>query len=121
MRFENADPRPHDEATRVIEDALRTPGRATDANRVLVGLALHDEDPAFVERWCRRIVGESPDADLVQVAVTCLGHIARRFGDLAPESLALLHELAGRPDAPGTVEDALDDVEVFLGRNRPGA
>jgi hypothetical protein len=116
MRFENPDRPSRVEATHALEDALRTPGRGPDANRVLVGLALHDEDRSFVEGWCRRIARQSTDPELVGLAATCLGHLVRRFGDLDPESLALLHELAGRVDLGGSAESALEDVEMFLGR-----
>jgi hypothetical protein len=44
----------------VADQALSGQAAALDPNTVLVGLALHDDDRLYMERWCRRQRGGSP-------------------------------------------------------------
>ena len=52
------------------------------------------------------------------LAATCLGHVARRFGTIQPESVALLRLLSADADIGGRADDALDDVAMFA--DQPG-
>ncbi|MBL7623593.1 hypothetical protein I7331_30940 [Frankia sp. AgB1.8] len=101
-------------AAEALTAALAHRLHTLEPNAVLVGLALHDGDAVFVERWCRRIARESADLRLVATASLCLGHVARRFGDLEPASVALVRQLAERPDLDSRVLTALDDVTFFI-------
>ena len=76
--------------------------------------SLHDDDRNFVERWCRRIAADSHDPSLVATASLALGHLARRFGSLDPESVALVERLATDPSLDDRVLSALDDATLFL-------
>jgi hypothetical protein len=60
----------------------------------LVALALHDDDPAFVEGWCVRLGREAPDAGMRAVAAIGIGYLASRFGTVSPEGGELVRELA---------------------------
>lgn len=104
----------HSDASVVLEAALRSGETPGDPHAVLVGLALADEDRPFVERWCQRIARHCDDPSLVATAALCLGHLARRFSVLDPDSVALVHRLARRTDLDGRTRDALDDVTHFL-------
>lgn len=112
--YENPALLPHGEATQALEAALQSTDTGHDPNSVLVALGLYDDDRLFVERWCRRIVRDSSDLWLVATASLCLGHVARRFRALEPESIAVVRELVGRTDLDGRVRDALEDVTFFL-------
>lgn len=105
---------PHGLADEALTAALEGRKQALSPNSVLVGLALQDHDRVFVERWCNRIAHDSADLWLVATASLCLGHLARRFGHLEPESIRLVHQLAERTDLDGRVFSALDDVTFFL-------
>jgi hypothetical protein len=110
MRYEDPQPLPHDEA-----EAVFASGDDTAICNALVGAALHDEDAAWVESWCLRL-GGSHSADVRGLAATCLGHVARRFGAIRPESLELLRNLRDDPAVGGRADDALDDVRTFTNR-----
>jgi hypothetical protein len=114
VRYEQPPLLPHDEASRVLAAALRGGGAAgPDAASVLVGLALSDDDRAFVEAWCVRLAREAPDLELRAVACLCIGtHLARRFGEVSDEALAVVHERAAAGDSQAL--DAAEDLEIFL-------
>jgi hypothetical protein len=107
VRYEDPQPLPHDEAEEVF-------GSGDDAAicNALAGAALYDEDAAWVEAWCLRL-GGSHSADVRGLAATCLGHVARRFGSIRPDSLDLLGRLRNDPAVGGRADDALDDVRMF--------
>ncbi|GAA0618118.1 hypothetical protein GCM10010394_55570 [Streptomyces crystallinus] len=103
-----------------LERALGDRSAEGEAAEVLVGTALNDDDPEFVERWCvqvgMRAVSGSP---LLGLAGLCLGHTARRFGRLSDDALALAELLAVRAEADptdvdGRAVDGYDDVRSFL-------
>ncbi|MEU1686317.1 hypothetical protein [Micromonospora sp. NPDC005707] len=108
----------------MLERALRDRSQEGEAASVLVGIALNDEDQAFVEYCCvevgTRAIAGSP---LLGLAGLCLGHTARRFGCLSDEALALAESLAMRAevdssDVDGRALDGLDDIRSFLRRAR---
>ncbi|MFI1224158.1 MULTISPECIES: hypothetical protein [unclassified Streptomyces] len=118
--FQNPPALPHDEVVEVLERALRDRSHEYEAAGVLVGSALNDDDREFVESWCVRVGTRAvPGSPLLGLAGLCLGHTARRFGQLSDEALALTHALAARAEAdPSDVDgralDGLDDVRDFL-------
>lgn len=118
--FANPPALPHEVVIAALERALHDRSLEDDAASVLVGSALNDDDRAFVERWCvevgTRAVTGSP---LLGLAGLCLGHVARRFGSLNDEALALVESLAARAEAnpldvDGRAIDGYDDVRSFL-------
>ncbi len=120
MRYEEPPLLGHDVAETALAAALRGEGGEPDAGSVLVGLAMFDEDRAFVERWCVRIASEAPDRRLRGLAVLCIGtHLARRFGEVGGDAVAVVRELAADPEmrkADGRVSDAAEDLDRFLRR-----
>jgi len=66
---------------------------------------------------CVRLARDEDD-DVAGLAVTGLGHLARLHGELDLDVvLPLLHELRDTPGPlAGRAEDALEDIETFLGR-----
>ena len=66
---------------------------------------------------CVRLTRDE-DEDVAGLAVTGLGHLARLHGELDLDVvLPVLHELRDTPGPlAGRAEDALDDIEGFLGR-----
>ncbi|WP_229872097.1 hypothetical protein [Promicromonospora soli] len=103
-----------------LERAIGNQAHEPEAADALVGSALNDDDREFVEHWCVQ-VGTRADSgsQLLGLAGLCLGHVARRFGHLGDEALALVHSLAARADVDsadvdGRAIDGLDDVRIFL-------
>ena len=78
----------------------------------LAGAALKDDDAAWIEPWCV-MLAESRSAAIRGLAATCLGHAARRFGRIPPESVALLRQLSADPEVGGLADEALNDVATF--------
>jgi hypothetical protein len=76
VRYEEPPHIAHDEADQVLRAALRGETTQPDVNSVLVGLALDDDDRAFVERWCVRIARRAPDLWLRGLASLCIGRRA---------------------------------------------
>jgi hypothetical protein len=120
LRFENPPALPHEVVAEALGRALEDRAHEFEAANVLVGSALNENDREFVERWCvevgTRAVSGSP---LLGLASLCLGHIARRFGHLSEEALALAKSLATRAemdptDVDGRALDGLDDIRSFL-------
>ncbi|MER7079149.1 hypothetical protein SAMN02982929_03161 [Saccharopolyspora kobensis] len=118
--FENPAALPHEVVAETIERALRDRSAEGEAASALVGIALNDDDAEFIEHWCvqvgTRAVSGSP---LLGLAGLCLGHTARRFGQLSDEALALAESLAARAEADpadvdGRAQDGYDDVRSFL-------
>lgn len=103
-----------------LERALRDRSAEGAAADALVGSALNDDDGEFVEHWCVQVgTRAAPGSPLLGLAGLCLGHLARRFGRLGGEALALAQSLAARAEAdPSDVDgralDGHDDVRSFL-------
>jgi hypothetical protein len=85
-----------------------------DANAVLIGLALYDDDQDFVERWCVRVGREAIDPWLRGSAALSAGHLARRFRSLQPETREMVQAVAADPQVDGRKYDAVDDLRQFL-------
>jgi hypothetical protein len=120
LSFENPPALPHTVVVETLERALRDRSAEGEAARVLVGTALNDDDADFVEFWCVQVGKRAvPGSPLLGLAGPCLGHVARRFGRLSDEALALAETLAARAEAEptdvdGRAVDGYDDVRSFL-------
>jgi hypothetical protein len=116
VRYEKPPHLPHDQADAVLEQAL-TATETSHASAVLIGLALYDDDRAFVERWCRRLGRDAADPALRGSAAVAAADLAKRFGTLAPETEAMVRAVAADPAVDGRKRDALADVERFVERD----
>jgi hypothetical protein len=97
-----------------VESTLRG-SDSTAICRALVAAALHDPDWAWVQEHCLRLLA-APNSDVRGVAATCLGHLARIHGTLDQDRVEpKLRELRKDPDVGGRAEDALDDIQKFMG------
>ncbi|WP_187406070.1 hypothetical protein [Microbispora triticiradicis] len=121
--FDNPPVEEHDPASTVLEGVLHNAALEGEAADVLVGLALQDENQAFVEGWCIKLGRQlAPGSPLLGLVGLCVGHLARRFGYVSDEAASLVVDLANRSKAdPADVDararDGLDDVILFGGRN----
>ena len=84
-------------------------------SRALVAVALHELD----RRWGDDRIAEhlvSPDSWVRGVAATCAGHVARIHGALdTARLLPLIERLMDDAETQGRAEDALDDIQMFVG------
>jgi hypothetical protein len=121
VRYEEPPHIAHDEADQVLRAALRGETTQPDVNSVLVGLALDDDDRAFVERWCVRIARRRTCG--YEALRHCALVVARRFGEVSDEAAALVRELAADEtmrSINGQVLDAAADRQIGVTR-RPRA
>lgn len=113
MKYENMPPIGRDEAHIELESGV--PERVA---RALVRVAIHDSDRAFVEDTLA-VHLESPDAWIRGVAATCAGHVARIHRALDTARLVpLIERLGADARTRERMEDALEDIEMFIGKYR---
>jgi len=99
----------------LAELALRTDDEHARID-ALLRLAYHDTDWTWVQDQCLRYL-DDPNAGVRGMAALCLGHLARIHRRLDVDRvLPILHGLESDPQIGWRVQDALDDIEVFLGR-----
>jgi hypothetical protein len=83
-----------------------------DAFRALLALVHHDPEREQLQRILLDHIGHPR---LGQLAITCLGHVARLDGEVLPEVVPRLEEFGV------LAEDALEDIEIFTNPFRLGA
>ena len=115
MKYEEPAPMSREDAARALHSL-----NSEEACTALLSIALHDPDWRWAQEQCLRSLQHSPE-QVRALAVTCLGHVARIHGHLDMERvLPMLAELRTNPALAGRVEDALDDIEMFLERAGTG-
>lgn len=99
-----------------LEQGLALRDEATAA-RALVSMTLGGEDPRWIQDRCLRLIADR-DGMLRQLAVTCLGHLARIHGDLDLDRVVpVLEALVREPEGiGGTAADTLEDIRIFVPR-----
>jgi len=86
-----------------------------DICKALVRLAFHDPDLRWVQSLCIELA-EHSTVEVQSTAILCLGHLARIHRALDLEKVVpLLIDLRKNPLLSGRVDDAMDDIEIFLG------
>ncbi|HWT93297.1 MAG TPA: hypothetical protein VN238_09895 [Solirubrobacteraceae bacterium] len=113
-RYHDAEP-----ADREVFERALTSGDEETAAHALVGLAFHDPDWRWVQDHCLALIAD-PASPLRRLAATCLSHLARihRTHD-ADRVMPVLRAMAEEPGFDGgTAQDALEDIEIFIGRRR---
>jgi hypothetical protein len=85
--------------------------------RLVVGVALNDEDYDFADQVCVRLARHK-DPTVRGNAILGFGHLARRFGCVSVEGRALVKEglSASDPHVRGHSESAEDDIGMFAGQ-----
>ncbi|MDD0968784.1 MULTISPECIES: hypothetical protein [Pseudomonas] len=99
----------HDEAVRLLESGVE---RNVVAG--LISIGLNESDRIWAQQTCLKYFASSNES-VVTSAITALGHIARRHGELDKDiAFAALEEVKTRfPSLEGVIADTLDDIEAF--------
>lgn len=130
--FEHPPELPHEVVTETLQRGLGDIAHEPSAAVALVGIALNDDDRAFIEQCCIEVgLRAAAASQSLGLAGLCLGHTARRFGQLSPAAVALAEALASRAeldpsDGDGRALDGFDDIRSYLhraqldGRTPPG-
>ncbi|MFF0255980.1 hypothetical protein ACFYPW_26185 [Micromonospora zamorensis] len=85
-------------------------GEATDA---LLALSLDEPDREWIEDVLLRLLDAPVDRQVRELAVTCIGHVARLHHAISQKTIARLHELTDDPELRLRVPNALSDISVF--------
>ena len=82
----------------------------------LVAVTLHSDNWRRVQDKCLSLL-ENENSQISGVAATCLGHIARIHRQLDKKRvIKALKDKLNNKEISGQVEDALDDIQMFLGK-----
>lgn len=84
---------------------------ATDA---LLALSLDEPDRIWIENELLRLLDAPVDRQVRELAITCIGHVARLHRAISQKVIARLHELADDPELKLRVPNALSDIRVFV-------
>jgi hypothetical protein len=96
-----------------VESLLRSPN-PNDVMDGLLSAAYHDTDWKWVQGECLAHLAHN-ERSVRRLSATCLGHVARIHKQLDLELvLPRLLRLEDDPDVGGNVQDALDDIRVYL-------
>jgi hypothetical protein len=106
MKYEDLAP-----ITRADFDAACLTGGSEQATAIL-RLALHDDDPSFVEQACSRLL-DADDSSVRRAAIVAIGHLARLHGHVGIETQSRIRALIADPGLAGAAADALDDIAMF--------
>jgi len=82
--------------------------------QTLVSLAFHEQDWQWVQNYCLKFL-QSDNANIAGISATCLGHIARIHRKLEKDKVvSALQLMLSNDQISGVVEDALDDISMFV-------
>jgi hypothetical protein len=113
MQYEELQPIAKDEAERELQS-----GDRDRVARAMLRLSLFDPDFRSSQELCLT-QAQNADPWLRGVAAICLGHLARLHGTLdTARVIPMLQRLAEDPETAGKAQDALEDIEHFLGLRR---
>lgn len=80
----------------------------------LLRITYHDPDIIWVQNICIKFL-EKKNIEIKRLAIICLGHLTRIHKTLDNNRvLPILQKLKNDKNLYGTVEDALDDIDIFL-------
>jgi hypothetical protein len=86
-------------------------GSATEA---LLSLTNHDPDRRWLEEQLVGVIDSSLDLQVRQLAVICLGHLARIHGAISQQVREKLISLKMIPDFSSRAKNAIEDVDIFV-------
>jgi hypothetical protein len=100
----------HDQAVSFLASELET-----NIVAALVSTGLNEEDLVWAQSICLKYL-EHESETVLAAAVTALGHLARRHGELDTETvLSALDKVKSRsPTLAAIVGDTLDDIGLFI-------
>lgn len=80
----------------------------------MVSIAFYEQDWKWAQDKCLAFF-LCNDYRISSLAATCLGHIARVHGKLEKSKVVkILESRMGNPEIAGFIEDALDDINMFV-------
>ncbi|MEB0226961.1 hypothetical protein [Pseudomonas sp. 10S4] len=97
-------------------DAISLLASGSEPNVVaaLVSIGLNEQDRVWAQTMCLKYLDSGTEL-IAASAITSLGHIARRHGELDMNAVLPAFDTAKKkfPALEATIADTLDDIEVF--------
>ncbi|MFJ2365976.1 hypothetical protein ACIPIN_20095 [Pseudomonas sp. NPDC087697] len=99
----------HDEA-----NTLLAAGNEADVIAALISIGLNEPDGVWAQNTCLHCLN-SESENVASAAITALGHVARRHGQLEVEKVLAAFKLAKErfPSLEPVISDTLEDIELF--------
>lgn len=108
---ENRNPK---KITKVEASKVFSTGTSNEICDALVSVTFYEEDWKWSQTQCLHFLNHK-NCDISGLAATCLGHIARIHHKLDKKIvIAALKTRLNDPNISGRVQDALDDIDIFL-------
>ncbi|AKT42723.1 hypothetical protein [Chondromyces crocatus] len=113
MKYVNPEPVERERAEELLQH-----GSVEQIEETLVAITLSGEDWRWVQEKCFQC-SRHPEWAVRAMSAVCFGHLARihRTLDLA-RVLPRLEELSKDPRTADYVENALSDIEIFMGKRK---
>ena len=110
MKYQEVIPINRDQALLIFQE-----GAENEICEALIQLAFYDPDLEWVQKQCLHYLDDQR-GDVRSTALLCIGHLARIHGRLDIDKvLPIVYKLTKDPEIGGRAEDALDDIQVFIG------
>ncbi|PZW90440.1 hypothetical protein DFS28_1178 [Pseudomonas sp. 478] len=99
----------HDEAATLLAS-----GVDTNITAALISIGLNEADSTWAQNTCLKYLASETES-VAASAITALGHLARRHGELDKKRvLAKLEKVKNKfPSLEGIIADTLDDIDAF--------
>ena len=86
--------------------------------QAMLSATYHESDWEWIQDWCLRFL-ESTTPDLRNTAIACLGHLARIHTTInKAKVLKALRSHLNDQELRGRIEDAIEDIEMYAGRQK---
>lgn len=104
---------PQEQARAALAAAIGA-GAPVEIANALLAVVSGDSDWVWLETQCIALL-DHPASEVRGIAATSLGHIARLYGRLHRDAVERLQNSATDSAIGGRVEDALSDIDRFVG------
>ncbi|MDN7908561.1 hypothetical protein QZM18_31220 [Burkholderia diffusa] len=97
-----------------LEELLQSSDIAA-ATETLMYICFNIDDADWVQDKCVEIIERRGDLNLIKLAITCIGHVARIHSFInKAKVMPVLERCLKDPALSGRAEDALQDIEIFI-------
>ena len=109
MKYQEVLPISRQEAEKAFES-----NDSSQISDALLRVTYYDSDWSWIQSKCLEFI-KYQDKNIRGLAVTCLGHLARIHGTLDVDKVVpILESLSDDPEISGKIDDALDDIQMFV-------
>lgn len=83
--------------------------------KLLLKITFNCDDWKCIQDICIEIINSNKEENICALAVTCLGHLARIHRVIEKDKvLSIFNDNKENPNLSGVIENAIDDIEMFV-------